>query len=165
MAFNPTFSNESIESIAVNDCGSLHASGDEKEKLLSSSIHESRQKLATILLVEDEKFVRKVACEILMSGGYRVLEARDAAEAVETFRAEPEAVQLILADIVLPDRNGCDLAFELASRTGIRVIFISGYPVNRVTRNGLEQPGWMYLPKPFSAESLLGKVKEALGRM
>ncbi len=125
--------------------------------------HESRQKLATILLVEDERFVRKVACEILMSGGYRVLEARDAAEAVETFWTEPDAVQLILADVVLPDRNGCDLAFELAPRKGIRVIFISGYPVNRITRNGLQQPGWSYLPKPFSAESLLQKVKEALG--
>jgi two-component system, cell cycle sensor histidine kinase and response regulator CckA len=132
---------------------------------LSGSSRESRHELATILLVEDETFVRKVACEILMSGGYRVLEAKDAAEAVETFRAEPEAVQLILADVVLPDRNGCDLAFELAPRKDIRVIFISGYPVNRITRNGLEQPGWFYLPKPFSAESLLGKVKEALSEM
>ena len=95
--------------------------------------------------MEDETFVRDVACEILSSEGYRVLQARNAAEAVKTFRAQPEAVQLILADVVLPDRNGCDMAFELTPGTGTRVIFISGYPVNRVTRNGLQQSGWFYL--------------------
>jgi two-component system cell cycle sensor histidine kinase/response regulator CckA len=127
-----------------------------------ASVREFGQRAATILLVEDETFVRDVACEILSSGGYRVLQARNAAEAVKTFRAHPEAVQLILADVVLPDRNGCDMALELAPGTSTRVIFISGYPVNRITRNGLQQSGWFYLPKPFSAVSLLQKVREAL---
>ena len=130
-----------------------------------ASAREFSQRAATILLVEDETFVRDVACEILSAGGYRVLQARNAAEAVETFRAHPEAVQLILADVVLPDRNGCDMALELVPGTGARVIFISGYPVNRVTRNGLQQPDWLYLPKPFSAVSLLQKVREALSEM
>ena len=94
-----------------------------------------------------------------------MLQAKNAAEAVETFRAQPDAVQLILADVVLPDRNGCDLAFELAPGKDTRVVFISGYPVNRITRKGLDQPGWFYLPKPFSAASLLQKVKEALSGM
>jgi DNA-binding response OmpR family regulator len=126
---------------------------------------ESCGKTATILLVEDETFVRVVACEILSSGGYRVLQARNAAEAVKTFRAQPEEVQLILADVVLPDRNGCDMALELTPGTGTRVIFISGYPVNRITRNGLQQSGWFYLPKPFSADGLLRKVKEVLSKV
>lgn len=130
-----------------------------------ASAREFVQRAATILLVEDETFVRDVACEILSSEGYRVLQARNAAEAVEAFRAQPEGVQLILADVVLPDRNGCDMAFELAPSGGIRVIFISGYPVNRITRNGLQQPGWFYLPKPFSAVALLQKVREALSEM
>ena len=117
---------------------------------------------STILLAEDEEFVRKVACEILGAAGYIVLTARNAAEAIAAFRAHPEQVQLLLTDVVLPDRNGCDLAQELSSlRRGIRAIFISGYPENLVTRRGL-QPGWSYLPKPFSAASLLQKVKEAL---
>ena len=110
-----------------------------------ASAREFGQRAATILLVEDETFVRDVACEILSSEGYRVLQARNAAEAVKAFRAQPEAVQLILADVVLPDRNGCDMALELAPGTSPRVIFISGYPVNRITRNGLQQSGWFYL--------------------
>ena len=115
--------------------------------------------------MEDEAFVRRVAGEILCSGGYRVLQARTAAEAVEAFRAQSNGVQLILADVVLPDRNGCDLAHELAPGSDVRVIFISGYPANRITRNGLQKPGWFYLPKPFSAAALLQTVKEALNGM
>jgi DNA-binding response OmpR family regulator len=126
---------------------------------------ESSGEAATILLVEDETFVRAVACEVLSSGGYRVLQARNAAEAVKTFRAQPEGVQLILADVVLPDRNGCDMVLELTPGTGTRVMFISGYPLNRITMNGLQQPGWFYLPKPFSAHGLLRKVKEVLTEM
>ncbi|MGZ4733788.1 MAG: response regulator [Terriglobales bacterium] len=124
-----------------------------------------KQPVPTILLAEDEEFVRKVACEILGAAGYGVLPARNAAEAAEAFRAHPEQVHLLLTDVVLPDRNGCDLAQELLTlRRGVRAIFISGYPENLVTKRGLQQPGCSYLPKPFSAASLLRKVKEVLNQ-
>jgi FixJ family two-component response regulator len=48
---------------------------------------------------------------------------------------------------------------------GLRTIFISGYPENPVTRNGLRRPGVFYLPKPFSAQSLLRQVKQALATL
>jgi two-component system cell cycle sensor histidine kinase/response regulator CckA len=117
----------------------------------------------TILLVEDEAFVREVAYEILCLAGYRVLQARNATEALLTFRCHPEKVELLLTDVVLPDRNGCDLALELTTLArNVRAIFVSGYPENAVTRKGLQRPEWFYLPKPFSAASLLQKVKEVL---
>ena len=126
----------------------------------------SRSRVPTILLVEDEAFVRDVACETLCSAGYRVLQARNAAEAVLAFRGHPDEVQLLLTDVVLPDRNGCDLALELVSMgRSVRAIFISGYPENSVTRKGLQHPGWSYLPKPFSAVSLLQKVREVLNEV
>ena len=84
----------------------------------------------TILLVEDEGFVLNVTYEILCSAGYRVLPARNAGEAVRAFRSHAEGVQLLLTDVVLPDRNGCDLALELATTGGVKAIFISGYPDN-----------------------------------
>jgi CheY-like chemotaxis protein len=111
----------------------------------------------------DEAFVRNVAYEILCSAGYRVLPARNAAEAIQAFRGRAGGVQLLLTDVVLPDRNGCDLALELVTMgSGVKTIFISGYPENSITRKGLQHPGWSYLPKPFSAVSLLQKVKEVL---
>ena len=123
----------------------------------------SRPRVPTILLVEDEAFVRKVACETLCSWGYRVLTARNAADAVQAFHGHAEEVQLLLTDVVLPDRNGCALALELiAASGGVKAIFISGYPENSVTRKGLPHPGWFYMPRPFSAVSLLQKVREVL---
>ncbi|MGH9544877.1 MAG: response regulator [Terriglobales bacterium] len=122
-----------------------------------------RQLGPTILLVEDEAFVRSVTCEILSSAGYRVLSACNAAEALQSFRSHSDEVHLLLTDVVLPDRNGCDLALELVTLSrGIRAVFVSGYPENAVTRTGLRQPGWFYLPKPFSAASLLQKIREVL---
>ena len=121
---------------------------------------------ATILLVEDDAFVRNVAYKILCSAGYCVLPARNATEAVQAFRCHAEGVQLLLTDVVLPDRNGCDLALELVTLGGgVKAIFISGYPENSITRSGLQNPGWFYLPKPFSAVSLLQKIKEVLDEL
>lgn len=123
----------------------------------------SSQLTRTILLVEDEAFVRDVACEILSAAGYCVLKAGNAAEALRTFHRYPEKVQLLLTDVVLPDRNGCDLALELTTLCHtVRAIFVSGYPENSATTKGIQRPGWCYLPKPFSAASLLEKVREVL---
>jgi len=116
--------------------------------------------------VEDQAFVRDVACEILGVAGYHVLQARNAAEAIQAFHGHPQKVELLLTDVVLPDRNGCDMALELASGShAFKAIFVSGYPENSITRNGLQHPGWFYLPKPFSAACLLQKVTEALNQV
>jgi len=115
----------------------------------------------TILLVEDEAFVREVAYQILCSAGYRVFKARNAIDALLAFHQQG-AVHLLLTDVVLPDRNGCDLASEITnSCPGVKTIFISGYPENSVTRKGL-RAGCFYLRKPFSAVSLLRKIREVL---
>ena len=117
----------------------------------------------TILVVEDEAFVREAACDILEGEGYRVLRAGNAAEAQAAFRLRQGSVQLLLSDVVLPDQNGPALAkdLRLACPT-LKTIFISGYPENTVTRYSLGNGQMSYLPKPFSAESLLGKVRQAL---
>jgi YesN/AraC family two-component response regulator len=94
-----------------------------------------------------------------------VLPAENAADALKAFRGHPEEVQLLLTDVVLPDRSGCDLALELVNAgAGVKAIFISGYPENFITRQGLQNPGWSYLPKPFSAVSLLQKIKEVVNQ-
>ena len=131
-----------------------------------SSTAAPNPRVPTVLLVEDEAFVRNVAYEILRSAGYRVLPARNAADAVRAFRGHTGEVQLLITDVVLPDRNGRDLALELAAVGGsVKVIFISGYPENSVTRKGIQHAGWSYLPKPFSAGSLLRTIREVLDEL
>lgn len=121
------------------------------------------QPRATILLVEDEGFVREVTGEILQSAGYRVLKAGNAREAVQTFQCCGEEVQLLLTDVVMPGQNGRDLAHDLRAKCpGLRTLFISGYAENAVTRCGSHERGVFYLPKPFSVQSLMQKVSQVL---
>lgn len=131
----------------------------------NSTVEVPSRPIPTILLVEDEAFVREVAGEILRIAGYGVLSARNAAEAVPAFVAHREEVQLLLTDVVLPDRNGHDLAFELVTLGhAFRTLFISGYPENSVPGNRVQKPGWFYLPKPFSAACLVQKVNEVMNQ-
>ena len=81
----------------------------------------------TILLVEDEDFVREAAFQILQAAGYRVLKARNAAEALRMFHQYGREIELLLTDIVIPGRNGGELAHDLkAMHQGLKIIFISG---------------------------------------
>jgi DNA-binding response OmpR family regulator len=116
----------------------------------------------TILVVEDEAFVLEAACDILENEGYRVLRARNSTEARAVFLQNLGSVQLLLSDVVLPGQSGPALANDLrASRPAVKILFTSGY-ANTVTNCGLTTGQMAYLPKPFSAESLLGKVREVL---
>jgi two-component system, cell cycle sensor histidine kinase and response regulator CckA len=113
----------------------------------------------TILVVEDEAFVRKITCEVLESAGYHVLQARNAAEARTVFRDHRKTVQLLLTDVILPGGNGRELAREFKTMNpALRVICVSGYPENVITQKGVAKDGCFYLQKPFSAESLLRKI-------
>jgi two-component system cell cycle sensor histidine kinase/response regulator CckA len=116
----------------------------------------------TILLVEDEAFVRKVTAEVLESAGYRLVIARSAAEALEACRGYSGPLNLILADVVMPGMSGRELATELESfYPRARVLFMSGYAEQLV---GCELSPYCkgYLAKPFSIGKLLRRVREVL---
>jgi two-component system cell cycle sensor histidine kinase/response regulator CckA len=117
----------------------------------------------TILLVEDETLLREVTCEILESAGYRVIKTSNAAEALSAFGEYKAIVRLLLTDVVLPGQNGRDLANDLrAVCPKLRILFMSGYPENVVTRNGIQEDGMFYLTKPFSLQSITLKVTQVL---
>jgi len=119
--------------------------------------------LGTILLVEDEQFLRDATCVVLEAAGYRVLKTCNALEALSAFMKFKPIVRLLVTDVVLPGRNGSDLANDLrAICPELKIVFISGYPENVVTRNGIQGNGMAYLPKPFSMDSLTRKVREVL---
>ncbi len=123
------------------------------------------EKRATILLVEDETLVREVMFETLVWAGYRVLKASTAAEARTAFRRCRKVVELLLTDVVLPDQNGKDLAEGLRRICpDLKAILVSGYLENVVTGQASLENGMLYLPKPFSADSLVQKVRAALAQ-
>lgn len=91
----------------------------------------------TILLVEDELFVRDVTQELLEMCGYTVLTACDAAEGIRVFDRHKGPVHLLVTDVVMPGMNGRELAKRLMVRCPeLKTIFISGYADNPVVREG-----------------------------
>jgi two-component system cell cycle sensor histidine kinase/response regulator CckA len=117
----------------------------------------------TILIVEDEAAVRRMASRALAAQGYSILQAENGAEALELLGRTSGAVDLVLSDVVMPVLNGRELSERLAAeRPEIRVLFMSGYTDDDIVRRGLLQPGAPFLQKPFMPAELSRKVREVL---
>lgn len=118
----------------------------------------------TILLVEDEEMVRKLAKDILESRGYRVLAAQSGEEALALCQ-KGEEIQLILTDVVMPKMNGKRVADAiLASHPETEVLYMSGFTDDAIVHHGVLQPGTNFIEKPFTAGSLVRKVNEVLDK-
>jgi len=118
----------------------------------------------TILLVEDEEPLRKLALICLKGRGYTVLEAAEASTALQLSRAHTGEIHLLLTDVVLPTVSGRELASQLvAQRPGVKILYMSGYTGDLIAQHGVLEPGTLLLEKPFTLHSLLTKVRAALG--
>jgi two-component system, cell cycle sensor histidine kinase and response regulator CckA len=125
--------------------------------------HEVELAAETILVAEDEEMVRGLLARMLRLRGYRVIEAASGREAVAA-AASGDRIDLLITDVVMTDMNGRELANRLtASRPSLPVLFISGYTDESIAHHGVLEPGVRLLEKPFSAETLVGRVREILG--
>jgi PAS domain S-box-containing protein len=116
----------------------------------------------TVLLVEDQGQVRDLCRLLLSKHGYTVLSAGTAHEALAE-AAGAGRVDLLLTDVVLPDKNGHALYEALAAtRPGLRVIYMSGYAADVITHHGVLDEGLTFIQKPFNADVLLLKLREVL---
>jgi CheY-like chemotaxis protein len=114
----------------------------------------------TILLVEDEDDVRRVAARILREEGYQVVQASDAESAAELCERQP--IDLLLTDVVLPGTNGFDLAEQLTKRfPRLQTLFMSGYPGDRIEGMRFVEED-SYLEKPLTRKKLLAHVASIL---
>ncbi len=117
----------------------------------------------TILVVEDEEMVRKVALRDLHELGYVTLEASDGIEALKVATEYPHSIQLLLTDVVMPQMSGKALADQLkASRPDVKTLFMSGYAESAIVHRGVTNDGFTFLQKPFTAETLALKTREVL---
>lgn len=119
----------------------------------------------TILLVEDEPAILRVCRRLLERQGYRVLTAGLPSNALQIAASHPDQIDLVIVDVVMPEMSGSDLAERLRTlKPGLRALFMSGYPANFVTREGMVNEGIHFLQKPFTGPSLAAKVREVLRR-
>ncbi len=116
-----------------------------------------------ILVVEDDKILRGLAVKLLREGGYRVVEAEDAEDALRTLSSTDIEIDLLLTDIVMPGKTGVELLEQAKDiRQDLRVVFMSGYAGDLVTQHGVVVQEHSFLEKPFTKRSLLTKVYSAL---
>jgi len=117
----------------------------------------------TVLVVEDELAVRRIAERILARAGYQVVTAASGEDALLLGERLGGRLSLLLTDVVMPRMNGGELAGRLAALCpGLRTLFMSGYADLAIVHNHILLPGTHFIGKPFSATELTARVREAL---
>ncbi len=137
---------------------------DERELEVSAGVRQLRGG-ETILLVEDDGQVRKVATAILQRSGYHVLVAESGPDALARYRERLDEVDLLLSDVVMPAMSGRELADQLSGiRPDLRVLYMSGYTDDAIVHHHVLDSGAVLVAKPFTQASLLDRVRDVLSR-
>ena len=119
----------------------------------------------TVLLVEDEDDVRRLAQQSLERHGYRVLSASCADNALQLVRAGDAPIDLVLSDVIMPGKSGAELVgLLMVERPGIRVLYMSGYTDDAILKHGVLDAGVNFIQKPFGPGDLARKVRDVLDR-
>jgi PAS domain S-box-containing protein len=131
--------------------------------VLSPEVAEPPRGSETILVVEDDKTLREVTVKLLQDGGYRVVEAKDAEDALGIMASSQPEIDLLLTDVVMLGTSGVELVRRAEEgHPNLRSLFMSGYTGDLVGRQGVLIEEVYFLEKPFTRKSLLVKVYAAL---
>ena len=136
--------------------------GDEAAVSGDDQAGSDRGREETILIVEDDDGVRQYASEILRDLNYQVIEAKDSASALRLLEANKK-FDLLLTDVVLPGKNGRELATEIERRRpGTKILFMTGYSRNAIVHHGRLDPGTELIQKPLIERDLARKIRQVL---
>ena len=117
----------------------------------------------TILLVDDEPAIRRIAVRVLERAGFTCLDAADGQDAFKLWQDNRDAVALVITDVMMPRQNGWDLVLAVRG-AGSKIPFVvtSGYDASDVVPPGLSE-GVMVVGKPWEAAQLVAAVKQMIG--
>lgn len=117
----------------------------------------------TILVVDDEEYLRTVIVDFLGQLGYRILAAANGQEALAVARDYAGTIDALLSDVVMEGLTGPELAKTLQrDRPALKVIFMSGYADTSVATDGMLDPGIVLVQKPFTVRALSARLREIL---
>jgi PAS domain S-box-containing protein len=119
----------------------------------------------TILLVDDEKFIRELGLDVLGRAGYEVLTATDGESALELYRQERGQIDLVILDLIMPGMGGSKCLEELLKLDPhAQVLIASGYSPDGPTKGALEAGARGFVSKPYDTRQLLHLVRQILDR-
>jgi signal transduction histidine kinase/ActR/RegA family two-component response regulator len=125
-----------------------------------------QQGTETILVVEDNDAVRRIAREFLKIKGYTVVEARGAMEAIQIMKNRGDQIDLVITDVLMPGMKGRELVEQLTElRPDLKVLYMSAYTEDAAINIGVLSPGTEFIEKPFGPDELATKVRQVLARM
>jgi CheY-like chemotaxis protein len=114
----------------------------------------------TVLVLEDDPLVRNVTVRTLRGAGYQVLVAGTGSEAIALVEQHAGRLDLVVTDVIMPGLSGPEVIDALRrQRPGLRALYVSGYPAEAIAQRGVLELGVEFLPKPFTAASLLERVR------
>jgi DNA-binding NtrC family response regulator len=140
--------------------GRAKPAGEDPIKTKHNDIANTRE---TILLVDDEAYIRELVGAILAVEGYNVLEASDGEDALKVGNAYGDKIHLLLTDVVMSPMGGGELVKRiLPLRPDLKVLYISGFPDDPAVRFGLDTRQVAFLAKPFSPKVLVRTIRSIL---
>jgi two-component system cell cycle sensor histidine kinase/response regulator CckA len=117
----------------------------------------------TILIAEDDDSLRGLAAMIIADHGYTVITAVDGEDAVAKYIENKDNIQLIILDAIMPQKNGKEAWMEIQRiNSSVKVIFVSGYTEDVISKGGILEPNINFLSKPLTPQELLKKIREVL---
>ena len=109
--------------------------------------------------------VRVFTKKLLEEYGYQVIDATDGSEAIRKFMLNKDEIQLVLLDVIMPNKNGKEVYDEIKQiRPDIKALFMSGHLADTIHKNGILEKGFAYIEKPASPTELLRKIREVLDK-
>jgi CheY-like chemotaxis protein len=138
-----------------------YVKGEEKEQTPVIKLDGSE----TVLIVEDDDSLRKLAQKFLQSYGYRVLAAENGEDALRISKEHEGPIDLLITDVVMPKMNGKETAERLQPLyPRMKIIYMSGYTDDSIVHHGVLAPGLNFIEKPFSPKGLACKMREVLDK-
>jgi DNA-binding NtrC family response regulator len=126
-------------------------------------MHEIVSNDLTILLVEDDEPLRKLTIVILEGIGYNVIESQSVEDAILKAEARKTPIHLVLTDVVMPRMKGPEVFAKIAEHhPEAKVLYMSGYTDDIITRQGILPKGIQFIQKPFAVADLLEKIEQIL---
>jgi two-component system cell cycle sensor histidine kinase/response regulator CckA len=119
----------------------------------------------SILVIDDQPTVRRMAHRLLSEWGFRVFEAESGEEGIEVLETARTGIELVIVDVVMPLHDGVQVTRRIQERwPGQRTLYMSAHPAEVLAQHGLAELEVPFLAKPFTRDELLDKVSEALAR-
>lgn len=135
-----------------------------KEQVINAECKKGRASNGeSVLLVEDEADLRLIVQATLKKAGFKVQSACHGAEALEVFKACPDAFDIVLSDVIMPKMSGKEMITKMREiNPQVPVLFMSGYTQQSINQNGSIDEGYSFIQKPFMPKVLLGKLNDVL---